>query len=74
MPHLHWKTDYEGKSVDLMQVFREEEYKAFPVSLHDDMLDALARIEEPDLNLAWPMVMGNLVSGPAIGAGDSIFG
>ena len=26
----------------------EEEYMAFPVSTHDDMLDCLARIEDPD--------------------------
>ena len=51
---LHY-TDYEGKIVDLVNQFVQEEYKAFPVGLHDDMLDALARIAEPDLNLVWPL-------------------
>jgi hypothetical protein len=27
---------------------------AFPVGLHDDMMDALARMEEPTLDLIWP--------------------
>lgn len=50
---LHY-TDYEGVLRDLVNIFIEQEYKAFPVPLHDDMLDSLARIEEPDLTLVWP--------------------
>jgi hypothetical protein len=38
-----------------VQDFLEEEYAAFPVGIHDDMLDSLARIAEPDLPLSWPM-------------------
>mgnify|MGYP000750535944 CR=1 FL=1 len=50
-------TDYEGKTVNLIDVFVEEEYKAFPVMAHDDMLDCLARIEDPEFKqiLRWPM-------------------
>ena len=51
------KTDYEGRLVDLTQSFIKEEYLAFPVSAHDDMLDALARFLEPELPVAWPMAM-----------------
>lgn len=47
-------TDYEGRTIDLVNAFVEQEFKAFPVPLHDDMLDALARIEEPGLDLTWP--------------------
>ena len=47
--------DYEGRVVDLVQAFIEEEYKAFPVGSHDDMLDTLARIREEDLKTTWPM-------------------
>jgi predicted phage terminase large subunit-like protein len=47
-------TDWEGKVRDLIQDFIEEEYAAFPVGLHDDMLDSLSRIAEPDLKLVWP--------------------
>src|SRR5262249_14581437 len=35
--------------------FIEQEYTAFPVSQHDDMLDALSRIcDEKELQLRWP--------------------
>ena len=47
-------TDYEGQTRNLIEVFVEEEYKAFPVMSHDDMLDCLARIVDPDLKTEWP--------------------
>jgi predicted phage terminase large subunit-like protein len=47
-------TDHTGKPKDLVQHFIEEELLAFPVGRHDDMLDALARIAEPKLDLPWP--------------------
>ena len=55
MPRQHHKTDYEGIVRDLVQSFVEEEFKAFPVGLHDDMLDALSRILDEDMNVTWPM-------------------
>ena len=55
LPTTFHYVDYEGRPRDLVQDFIEEEYAAFPVPLHDDMLDALARIEEPELQLVWPM-------------------
>lgn len=48
-------TDYEGQLRNLIEVFIEEEYKAFPVMSHDDMLDCLARIVDPELRAIWPM-------------------
>ena len=48
------KTNYEGRQVDLVSTFIEEEFAAFPVSIHDDMLDALARIDDPDFPVIWP--------------------
>jgi predicted phage terminase large subunit-like protein len=54
LPHTLHYTDYEKIPRDLVHAFIEEEYAAFPVSIHDDMLDALARICEPDLTLTWP--------------------
>lgn len=54
LPRTQHRTNYEGKVEDMVSVFLHEEYKAFPVSLHDDMLDALARIAEPELALSWP--------------------
>lgn len=47
-------TDYQKQTIDLVRSFIEEEYAAFPVGLHDDMLDSLSRIAEPDLRLTWP--------------------
>ena len=54
LPRTHYVTDYEGRTVDLVQEFVEQEYKPFPVSIHDDMLDGLARLIEPDYPLIWP--------------------
>lgn len=54
MPRTMIRTDYQKIPRDLMQDFVEEEYVAFPVSIHDDMLDALARLFEPELPLIWP--------------------
>jgi predicted phage terminase large subunit-like protein len=48
------KANYEGRSEDLVQTFIRDEYRAFRVSAHDDMLDALARFLEEDLPIAWP--------------------
>jgi predicted phage terminase large subunit-like protein len=54
LPRTLYYTDTEGKTADLVQSFIDHEYKAFPVPLHDDMLDSLARLLEPDLELIWP--------------------
>lgn len=54
LPPSVFYTNYEGTTEDLVQVFMEQEYKAFPVAVHDDMLDALARINDPQLQLVWP--------------------
>jgi len=54
LPRTMHRTNYQGQVEDLMEIFLNQEYKAFPVPLHDDMLDGMARIAEPDLPLAWP--------------------
>jgi len=43
--YLHQK-DYQDQLQDLVKSFEEEEFVAFPVLKHDDMLDCLARIED----------------------------
>lgn len=53
-PKILMRTDHNGITQDLVNIFVEEEYTAFPVPVHDDLLDALARILEPDLSLIWP--------------------
>lgn len=52
--HSCMYTNYEGRTHDLIQTFVEEEYKAFPVMSHDDMLDCLARIVDPELRAEFP--------------------
>lgn len=55
LPKSLHKTNWDKKTEDLVNVFIEEEYLAFPVGSHDDMLDSLARICEPNMDLAWPL-------------------
>lgn len=50
---LHY-TGYDGRTNDLVHDFIEQELLGFPVGTHDDMLDALARLLEPDMPLLWP--------------------
>ncbi len=52
LPESLFKVDYEGRHVDLVQAFLNEEYRPFPVALHDDMFDAISRIW--DLPVIWP--------------------
>lgn len=54
MPSTLWRTNYEGRTVDLIHAFIEEEYAAFPVAVHDDMLDCLARIVHPEFLVTFP--------------------
>jgi predicted phage terminase large subunit-like protein len=49
------KANYEGISVDLTRAFIDEEYLSFPVALHDDMLDSLARVLDEGLPVTWPL-------------------
>jgi predicted phage terminase large subunit-like protein len=56
LPRTHYYTPVDGRTSDLVQDFIEQEYKPFPVPIHDDMLDAFARLVDPDpaLALVWP--------------------
>ncbi|MGA1554327.1 MAG: hypothetical protein ACO35I_09960, partial [Burkholderiaceae bacterium] len=60
LPQTLYKTDYQGRTQDLVDVFLNEEYDAFPVPVHDDMLDCMARIVDPELGAIFPdLVMGS---------------
>ena len=52
--HLE-KMDYNGHMIDLTRAFVDQEYKAFPVALHDDLFDTISRIEDPEITLVWPL-------------------
>lgn len=54
LPDTLTRLDWEGKAVDLVRAFIEEEYRPFPVLAHDDMLDGLSQLESGQLVLTWP--------------------
>jgi len=54
MPTTSMRTNYQGRSEDLVKVFFDDEYKTFPVPVHDDMLDALSRLADEDILLEFP--------------------
>jgi phage terminase large subunit-like protein len=56
LPDVIFKTLYDGRTVDLIEQFLNEEYDAFPVPVHDDMLDAIARITDPELSPIFPRI------------------
>lgn len=63
----------EGETRNLMDVFLEEEYAAFPVMAHDDMFDCLARIEDPEFLKQWPdNAWGPSQGRPAVISGGSL--
>lgn len=55
LPDSIFKTNYEGKLQDLVDIFINEEFLAFPVPSHDDMLDSIAWMMDPNINVIWPM-------------------
>ena len=55
MPRRLLFIDREGKARDMVDEFVREEYTVFPVAAHDDMLDAKARILDPDLGAQFPI-------------------
>lgn len=75
LPQHLFVTDYQKVALDLVRVFIEEEYCPFPVGLHDDFLDMLSRIAEPELTLTWPKEEKvNLEPAPRLYSGRSSVG
>jgi len=56
-PRVHYQTNYEGKREEMIKIFIDDELESFPVMLHDDMLDGLARIVDPGLAACFPKMM-----------------
>lgn len=60
LPRSFHITTADKETKDMVHEFVENEYLAFPVPVHDDMLDGMARITEPvavggdKLTLKWP--------------------
>ena len=55
LPDRAVHVNYEGIQEDVVKAFIYEEFKAFPFSAHDDMLDCLARITDPGFRLSPPV-------------------
>jgi len=53
-PEELFRTTYDGKELDLVQVLIDEEFLLFPVPLHDDGVDVISRIFDADLDARWP--------------------
>lgn len=58
-PQSLLKTDYQGKTQDLVDIYLNEEFLSFPVCVHDDMLDCQSRIMDKELNTIWPRMAQN---------------
>lgn len=54
LPHALPFVDYESVTRDFVNLFLVNEYLAFPVCTHDDMLDDCARILDPVLGAEFP--------------------
>lgn len=54
LPETLHRADYNGKMVDLIDRFIEEEYVSFPAGLHDDILDCMARILDEGMDAKHP--------------------
>lgn len=53
LPEVLYRTNCEGKLEELVSVLIEQEFLAWPVPVHDDGLDVIARIFDVE-DLAWP--------------------
>lgn len=47
-------TQYDGKTLDLIEVMLVSEYDPFPATTHDDILDCLSRIKDKELGAVIP--------------------
>ena len=54
LPKKLFFVDREGKVQDFVRLLIDNEYDAFPVSTHDDMLDCVARILDPGISAKFP--------------------
>jgi predicted phage terminase large subunit-like protein len=58
LPRTLPKALHDGKPVDVIERFVNEEYLTFPAGVHDDMLDSMARIY--DIQAAFPKGVGSV--------------
>ena len=56
LPKTLYFVNHESASLDFIKAFIDDEYNAFPVAVHDDMLDCMARILDPELGTRFPKI------------------
>jgi predicted phage terminase large subunit-like protein len=71
LPETLVRGDYQGKPWDLTRQFVDDEYAQFPYMAHDDMLDCMARIIEPDLSTFFPLRVSVDENGKAMETWDT---
>lgn len=71
MPKAQSFVNSEGQSKDYVQMFVDDEYLAFPVCVHDDMLDGRARILDPAFGAEFPKTQPKKSGGGRSGSGGS---
>lgn len=54
MPKYNNYTSISGEAIDLVDYMLNKEFALFPYSTHDDMIDALARITDVEVNAIFP--------------------
>jgi phage terminase large subunit-like protein len=59
---LPYRDPETGLEENLVRIFVDDEFMGFPFSMHDDMLDCIARSEEKDMHLTPPISMGTIMA------------
>ena len=54
LPYQLLKLDYQGMPYDLVKVFLQDELLAFPVAVHDDVIDCACRVCDPEMGIVFP--------------------
>jgi phage terminase large subunit-like protein len=55
LPRSLHRTGHDGRPVDIIERFIEDEYLPFPVGRYDDMLDMMARLENEEVIKKFPL-------------------
>jgi phage terminase large subunit-like protein len=60
LPNRLMYVTVEGKGRDFVDDLKKYEYLSFPVCVHDDILDCISRILDPELMASFPKVDGSI--------------
>lgn len=60
LPEVCWYTDIKGIRHNLTEEFIQDEYLAFPRSVHDDMLNVLAFLRHKDVRIFFPKTVNTI--------------